>query len=52
LRAVLAKPEVKEKLANAGIDLDVQDSVALARTIDAEIKKWAGWVKLAGISPE
>ena len=52
LRAVLAKPEVKEKLANAGIDLDVQDSVALARTIDAEIKKWSGWVKLAGITPE
>jgi tripartite-type tricarboxylate transporter receptor subunit TctC len=52
LRAVLAKPEVKEKLANAGIDLDVQDSTALARTIDAEIKKWSGWVKLAGIAPE
>ena len=52
LRTVLAKPEVKEKLANAGIDLDVQDSAALARTIDAEIKKWSGWVKLAGITPE
>lgn len=52
LRLVLAKPEVKEKLANAGIDLDVQDSAALARTIDAEIKKWSGWVKLAGITPE
>jgi tripartite-type tricarboxylate transporter receptor subunit TctC len=52
LRMVLAKPEVKEKLANAGIDLDVQDSASLARTIDAEIKKWSGWVKLAGIAPE
>jgi tripartite-type tricarboxylate transporter receptor subunit TctC len=52
LKAVLAKPEVKEKLANAGIDLDVQDSAQLAKTIDAEIKKWAGWVKLAGIQPE
>jgi tripartite-type tricarboxylate transporter receptor subunit TctC len=52
LRAVLAKAEVKEKLANAGIDLDIQDSAALARTIDTEIKKWSGWVKLAGITPE
>ena len=52
LRTVLAKPEVKEKMANAGIDLDVQDPAALAKTIDAEIKKWSGWVKLAGIQPE
>jgi tripartite-type tricarboxylate transporter receptor subunit TctC len=52
LRVVLAKAEVKEKLANAGIDLDIQDSAALARTIDTEIKKWSGWVKLAGITPE
>ena len=51
-KAVLAKPEVKEKMANAGIDLDVQDPAALAKTIDAEIKKWSGWVKLAGIQPE
>ena len=50
--AVLAKPDVREKLANAGIDMDVQGSAELARTIDAEIKKWADWVKLANISPE
>lgn len=52
LQAVLAKPDVREKLANAGIDMDVQGSAALAKLIDAEIKKWAGWVKLAGITPE
>lgn len=52
LRAVLAKPDVREKLGNAGIDMDVQDSAQLAKLIDAEIKKWAGWVKLAGITPE
>jgi tripartite-type tricarboxylate transporter receptor subunit TctC len=52
LQTVLAKPAVREKLANAGIDMDVQDSAALARTIDAEIKKWAVWVKVAGITPE
>ena len=52
LMAVLAKPEVREKIQNAGIDLDVEDSATLAKTIDAEIKKWGGWVKTAGITPE
>jgi tripartite-type tricarboxylate transporter receptor subunit TctC len=50
--AVLAKPEVKDKLQAAGIDLDVEDSAMLAKTIDAEIKKWATWVKAANITPE
>ncbi len=48
----LAKPEVREKIANAGIDIDAQNSTQLAATIDAEIKKWAGWVKAANITPE
>jgi tripartite-type tricarboxylate transporter receptor subunit TctC len=52
LIAVLAKPEVKAKIAATGIDLDVQNSAELAKTIDAEIKKWAGWVKAANITPE
>ena len=52
LLAVMAKPEVREKIANAGIDVDVQDSAQLARTIESEIKKWAGWVKAANIQPE
>ena len=52
LLAVLAKPDVREKIQNAGIDLDVEDSVTLGKTIDAEIKKWGGWVKSAGITPE
>jgi tripartite-type tricarboxylate transporter receptor subunit TctC len=50
--AVLAKPEVREKIQGVGIDLDVEDSATLAKTIDAEIKKWGGWVKAAGITPE
>ena len=50
--AVMAKPEVREKVQGTGIDVDVQDSAQLAKTIDAEIKKWAGWVKTAQISPE
>jgi tripartite-type tricarboxylate transporter receptor subunit TctC len=52
LQIVLAKPAVREKLANAGIDMDVQDNEGLARTIAAEVKKWAVWVKVAGITPE
>jgi len=52
LMAVLAKPEVREKIQGVGIDLDIEDSAALAKTIDAEIKKWGGWVKAAGITPE
>ena len=52
LLAVLAKPDVRTKLANAGIDMDVQDGATLGRSIEAEIKKWAVWVKVAGISPE
>ena len=52
LLAVLAKAEVKDKIAGAGVDPDPQDSATLARTIDTEIKRWAQWVKDAGITPE
>ena len=50
--AAMAKPEVREKIAGVGIDVDYQDSAQLAKTIDAEIKKWSGWVKAANITPE
>ena len=52
LLAVLAKPEVREKIQAAGIDLDVEDAATLAKTIEAEVKKWGLWVKTAGIVPE
>ena len=52
LLAVLAKPEVREKIQAAGVDLDVEDAATLGKTIDTEIKKWAQWVKTAGITPE
>ena len=52
LLAVLAKPEVREKIQGVGIDLDVEDAATLGKTIDAEIKKWGVWVKTAGITPE
>ncbi len=50
--AVMAKPDVREKIAGVGIDVDYQDAAQLAKTIDAEIKKWALWVKAANITPE
>ena len=50
--AVMAKPDLREKIQGAGIDVDLQDSAQLARTIDSEIRKWALWVKAANISPE
>ncbi len=50
--AVMAKPEVREKIQNAGIDVDYQDAAQMAKTIDSEIKKWSGWVKAANITPE
>jgi tripartite-type tricarboxylate transporter receptor subunit TctC len=52
LQAVLAKPDVRQRIAAVGIDLDPLDSAALAKLIDAEIKKWALWVKAANIQPE
>lgn len=52
LLATLSKPEVRERIAGAGVDVDAQDSAALAKTIDTEIRRWAGWVKAAGIQPE
>jgi tripartite-type tricarboxylate transporter receptor subunit TctC len=51
-QTVMARADIREKIQNAGIDVDVQDSAALAKTIDAEIKKWAVWVKAANITPE
>ncbi len=50
--AVLAKPDVREKIAAAGVDVDPLDSAGLAQAIDAEIKRWARWVKDANIQPE
>ena len=51
-QSVMARPDIREKIQNAGVDVDVQDAATLARTIDTEIKKWAGWVKAANITPE
>ena len=49
---VLAKQDVKDRLAKAGIDLDPVDNVGLAKLIDSEIKAWSKYVQAAGIIPE
>ena len=50
--AVLARPDVREKIAAESVDVDPLDSAGLAQAIDAEIKRWAGWVRDANIQPE
>ena len=52
LLAALARPDVRERLAGAGADPDPVDSAGLARLIDAEIGRWAKYVRDAGIQPE
>jgi tripartite-type tricarboxylate transporter receptor subunit TctC len=48
----MAKPDVREKIQAAGIDVDFQDGAQLAKLIESEVKKWALWVKAANITPE
>lgn len=52
LRKVLAQPDIKTKMNNAGLDIDATDAAGLARLIDSEIKRWAQLTKAANIQPE
>jgi tripartite-type tricarboxylate transporter receptor subunit TctC len=53
LKAVLAMPEVRERLATLGYDVTGTGSPAdFAEFLKREIAKWAKWVKDAGIQPE
>jgi tripartite-type tricarboxylate transporter receptor subunit TctC len=52
LQAVLQKPDVKQKLSNAGIDIDSTDAANLAKLIDSESKRWAQLTKQAKIEKE
>jgi tripartite-type tricarboxylate transporter receptor subunit TctC len=52
LQAVLQKPEVKQKLSNAGIDIDSTDAAGLAKLIESESKRWAMMTKQAKIEKE
>jgi len=52
LKQALAAPEVKEKLAQLGMDPGVADSGELARMIDTDLKRWTQVAKDAGIRIE
>ncbi len=52
LQAALQKPEVRQKLATAGIDIDASDAAGLAKLIESESKRWATLTRQAKIDPE
>lgn len=52
LRKVLAQPDIKTRMNNAGLDIDSTDAAGLAKLIDSEIKRWAQLTKAANIQPE
>ncbi len=49
---VLATSEVKQKLNASGFDIDASDAPALAKLIDAEVKRWGQLTKTAKIEAE
>lgn len=52
IAAVIAMPEVQEKLRNLGVEPDGRTSDAFASFQRAEISKWGQVIKEAGIQPE
>jgi tripartite-type tricarboxylate transporter receptor subunit TctC len=52
VNAVLAMPAVKDKFASLGADAGALSQPDFTRFVDAEIDKWAGVVRRAGIQPE
>jgi tripartite-type tricarboxylate transporter receptor subunit TctC len=52
LRAALAAPEVRDRLAGIGFDVQPLGPNEFGPYLRAEIKTWAGLVKEAGIQPE
>jgi tripartite-type tricarboxylate transporter receptor subunit TctC len=52
VNAVLQMPEVRDKLAEQGIDVSGSSSEALAVTVRTEIAKWAKVIKDGNIKPE
>jgi tripartite-type tricarboxylate transporter receptor subunit TctC len=50
--AAAQRPDVKQKLAQAGIDAQAGTAPELRRFIDAELAKWTAHIRNAGITPE
>ena len=52
LRRVLALPDVKEKLADQGIDAESSTAANFTKLIASDQKRWAAVIKAADIKPE
>lgn len=52
LVAILAEPEVKQKLAQQGADPAPTDPASFAKLIDTDVAKWTEVIRSAGIRPE
>jgi tripartite-type tricarboxylate transporter receptor subunit TctC len=52
LRAIIADPNVKERLAASGFDAFSSTPEELDAFVREDFAKWARWVKDAGIEPE
>jgi tripartite-type tricarboxylate transporter receptor subunit TctC len=52
LRRILALPDVKEKLADQGIDAESSSAADFTRLIATDQKRWAAVIKAADIKPE
>lgn len=52
VRTVLSMPDVKEKLAEQGIDAAPTSSAEMAKLVTADAARWAGLVREAGIKAD
>lgn len=52
LRRILALPDVKEKLADQGIDAESSSAADFTKLIATDQKRWAAVIKAADIKPE
>ena len=49
---IMATADVRDKLATAGIEALSSTPLELSAFMDAELQKWSGHIRAAGIKPE
>jgi tripartite-type tricarboxylate transporter receptor subunit TctC len=52
LRAVLAAPDMQQKLAGIGFDIAPMGPDEFAAYVHAQIRAWGSLIRQAGITPE
>jgi tripartite-type tricarboxylate transporter receptor subunit TctC len=52
LQKMLSKPEVKERMLNAGVEVFYTGPKPFDAYVRSELTKWTGLIKEAGIQPE